>query len=506
MHGFALMLYRNCPKYINVRKLVPHRNTHPSIAYQHLNIKACDKMPDQVIDFIKKADTVFLASVFKTQPSIEAKYPSHAGMNIRGGLPGFIRVNPSDGQTIVLPDYSGNRYMSSLGNIMSTSLAGLTVVDFKTGNVLYLTGTARVVTGPEAMEIMARQACLTLIKVTGYTFVRDALPVREEPGTLERSPYSPKVKLLSDQLEGRPVSETVSDTCKARLTHATQFACDIAKLRFEVIGNSGGDDDKGVKIRPGQAIVLDFMDWVGPPVYQHMANDAPSSINDDRVRTWTVSSAHGDGNAPTTWFEITMREAPNGAVTGALFRAIDGDTRDNWEKSVQVDKEKNVVSDIVGVTGDFHLGAHGNEIRMLWVAGGIGITPFMAMLAAIGTATSEKGSSTTADVVLALSTREPEVFLKLIKASLPLEALPWTQRFRIDLFTSQDIGSLAHELGKMNVDVVAHRGRIPTEYWPTVSNDRDVFICGPGEFGNAAETGLRSAGVPNDRIYREGFY
>lgn len=464
-------------------------------------MKACDRMPDQIIDFIKEADTVFLASIFKSQSSTKTKFPSHAGMNIRGGLPGFIRVNPSDGQTVVLPDYSGNRFMSSLGNITSTPLAGLTIIDFKTGDVLYLTGTAQVVTGSAAMEIMARQACLTVIKVTGYTFVRDALPAREEPGTLERSPYSPKIKFLSAQLEGKPASGTADITLRAQLTHATQFAHDIAKLRFEVI--NPGDGGRDLKIRPGQAIVLDFMDWIGPPVYQHMANDAPSSINDDRVRTWTVSSAHGDGSAPTTWFEMTMRAAPNGAVTGALFRAIDGDTRGKWEKNVPVDK--GVVSDIVGVTGDFHLGAPGNEIRVLWVAGGIGVTPFMAMLAAI-TATGEGGFSTRADVVLALSTREPDVFLQLIKTSLPFRALPETQKVRIDIFTGQDIGPQAHELGQMNVDVVAHKGRIPVEYWPTVSEDRDVFICGPGEFGNAVETGLRGAGVPNNRIYREGFY
>lgn len=484
---------------------MPYRNTHPSVAHQNLDMKASDRMPDQVIDLIKEADTVFLASIFKSQSSTKEKHPSHAGMNIRGGLPGFIRVNPSDGQTVVLPDYSGNRYMSSLGNIMMTPLAGLTIIDFKTGDVLYLTGTAQVVTGPAAMEIMVRQTCLTVIKATGYTFVHNALPAREEPGTLERSPYSPKVKFLSAQLEGESASEAANNDLKARLTHATQFSHDIAILRFDVIGPPGGNSS-GVKIRPGQAIVLDFMDWIGPPVYQHMANSAPSSINDDRVRTWTVSSAHGDGCAPTTWFEMTMREAPNGAVTGALFRAIAGDTRDNWERNVQIANAENVISDIVGVTGDFHLGTHEHEIRMLWVAGGIGVTPFMAMLAAITTATSGRGPDTKADVVLALATREPEIFLKLIKTSLPSRALPRTQRVRIDIFSSQDIGSQTRGLEQMNVKVVTHKGRIPMEYWPTVSDDRNVFICGPGEFGNAAETGLRGAGVPNDKIYREGFY
>lgn len=356
----------------------------------------------------QKADTFFLASIFKSQSSTIAQYPSHARTNIRGGLPGFMRVIPSDAQTVVLPDYSGNRYMSSLGNIIMTPLAGLTIVDFKTGDMLYLTGTAQVLTGPAAMEIMPRQACLTVIKVTGYTFVHNALPVRQGPGThTERSPYSPKVKYLCAKLEGRSTAEAESDRLKARLTHATQFAHNIAVLRFEIIGPPGGS--RGLEDTTGPGRRARFHGLGRSTSYKHMANDAPGSINDDRVRTWIVSSAHGDGNTTTTWFEMTMREAKNGAVTSALFRAIDGNTHNNREKTVRIDNAKDVIAEIVGVIGDFHLGTHEKEIRMLWVAGGIGLTPFMAMLTAITTATNESGSGTKADVIISLATREPEV-------------------------------------------------------------------------------------------------
>lgn len=72
--------------------------------------------------------------------------------------------------------------------------------------------------------------------------------------------------------------------------------------------------------------------------------------------------------------------------------------------------------------------------------------------------------------------------------------------------SNQDSDFQTYELEKMNVNIVAHKGRIPMKYWPTVSDSRDVFICGPGEFGDAAETGLRGSGVSNDKTYREGFY
>jgi hypothetical protein len=73
--------------------------------------------------------------------------------------------------------------MTSLGNIEATPLASLTFIDFASGDVLYLTGDAENLVGPDALKLMPFQKTLTTIYVTGYTFVRDALPVRQRTGT-----------------------------------------------------------------------------------------------------------------------------------------------------------------------------------------------------------------------------------------------------------------------------------------------------------------------------------
>ncbi|KAH8806134.1 hypothetical protein F5884DRAFT_886701 [Xylogone sp. PMI_703] len=463
----------NCPKYINIRKLVSCPDTHSSVAYQKLSMEDSERLPDELIKFITDADTVFIASVYKSEvsPYPVEKYPSHAGMNARGGLPGFMRVSPSDGRTVVLPDYSGNRFLSTLGNIEVTKLAGLTVVSFTTGDILYLTGIAQVLVGPQALDIMPRQACITTIKTTGYTFVCDALPVRQAPETeVGRSPYSPKIRYLMEEPEGLA---SISSDHKAKLISATQFAHDIAIFRFHVISRPGA---RSLNIRPGQAIILDFMDWIGPPVYKHMANDAPSSINDDRVRTWTVSSAH-EGKEVLE-FELTMREMKGGVVTGALFNALREYSSNQWGHPIQI--KKNIIADIVGVTGDFHMGD--GQLNMLWVAGGIGITPFMAMLTAI----TERGYYAEGAIILALSTREPDIFLKLIKTSL----------YNGQLRAKRDVS--ISEVENPNLQVLTHEGRIPPDYW-SVAEGKDVFICGPSGFGDAAVNGL-------SKIYREGFY
>jgi NAD(P)H-flavin reductase len=448
-----------------------------------------DKLPDEAIDFIKCADTVFIGSIYKSEAVHTARHPSHAGMNSRGGLPGFVRVMPSDRRTIIVPDYSGNKMLMSLGNIVSSGLAALTFVSFLTGDVLYVTGAGSVLTGPPALKIMARQACVLKLETSGFVFVRDAFPVRQKSGTAaEPSPYSPKIKYLNDEPEAL-ASAGVDH--KAKVVSILQLAEDIAVFKFQVIPSP---DRKDLMIRPGQAIILDFMDWLGPPAYQHMADDHPQSINDDRVRTWTVSSSH-ESELPL-WFEMTMREMKGGAVTGALFDLVRHHPRRKLGELVQVNS--NVVAGVIGVAGDFFIKP--GSVKLLFVAGGIGLTPFLSMFDALG----NRGGNAQGDIVLALATRDPDVFLQLIEMSLA--KVSSKIGIKIDLFTEQErvnIDCLKH---LDNCIIHAHKGRIPLEYWPQNEKDRDVFICGPGGFGDAAVEGLKKAGVSFDRIFREGFY
>ncbi|KAL4994204.1 hypothetical protein BDV10DRAFT_189277 [Aspergillus recurvatus] len=155
--------------------------------------------------------------------------------------------------------------------------------------------------------------------------------------------------------------------------------------------------------------------------------------------------------------------------------------------------------DIVGVTGDFVV--REEEVDMLLVARGIGITPFLAILSALS---ARRKVSARGHVVLVLSTREPNVLLNLFEPALG--NVPSTIRFKLDLFTTRSIDLDIEKFSQENVHTSVHKGRIGAEYWKAVSKDKDVFICGPNAFGDAAVDSLRAAGVPNEEIQREGFY
>ena len=103
----CVILCRNCPKYINVRTLDLYPNNSPEVVYRNLDMTPEERLPHGMIDFILQADTVFLGTSYEAKESDKQRFPSHVGMNARSGRPGLVRVRPSDGRTLVLPDYSG---------------------------------------------------------------------------------------------------------------------------------------------------------------------------------------------------------------------------------------------------------------------------------------------------------------------------------------------------------------------------------------------------------------
>jgi uncharacterized protein len=62
-------------------------------------------------------------------------------MSHRGGAPGFIRISP-DG-VLHIPDFPGNNYFNTFGNLLHDPRAALLFVDFPGGRALHLAGEAQ---------------------------------------------------------------------------------------------------------------------------------------------------------------------------------------------------------------------------------------------------------------------------------------------------------------------------------------------------------------------------
>jgi len=137
---------------------------------------------------------------------------------------------------------------------------------------------------------------------------------------------------------------------------------------------------------PGQAVILDFSSLLGSREYRHMSAARPSLVNDDFIRTWTISSA-ATNSLEMNSFSLTMREKPGGIVTGTLFSTLRKLL--NARPEALDDTNLSLSVNIVGISGEFILPTPQQLLdrptrrHLLWIMGGIGSTLFLSMLSAI---------------------------------------------------------------------------------------------------------------------------
>ncbi|MGJ3702067.1 pyridoxamine 5'-phosphate oxidase family protein [Variovorax sp. AFSI2.2] len=176
--------FGNCPRYIQAREPVfaAARNAH-SVPVQRL-----DTLDLAAQRLIGSADTLFIATAYPDEAAVgdDADARSH-GVDVshRGGLPGFVRVD--EGGVLTVPDFNGNRFFNTLGNLVAHPRAGLLFIDFDSGELLHVAATAEIVLdGPELAQFEGAERLLRL-HVDHALRRPAALPLRW--GDAELSPH-----------------------------------------------------------------------------------------------------------------------------------------------------------------------------------------------------------------------------------------------------------------------------------------------------------------------------
>lgn len=129
-HGYALDVsqsFGNCPQYIHERDWHRDDRCSPEPA------RTSDRLDSGQTARIAAADTFFIGSG-RMEDGYDASH--------RGGAPGFVRV-AEDG-SLQIPDYPGNNFFNTIGNLIRDPRVGLLFVDFETGGLLHITGRARI--------------------------------------------------------------------------------------------------------------------------------------------------------------------------------------------------------------------------------------------------------------------------------------------------------------------------------------------------------------------------
>jgi len=173
-NGLSLKIvqtFGNCPQYIQARGFSLLEGI--DLIGEPLETESFTTIDHRNGELIGAADNFYIAT---HHADAQDAASNGADVSHRGGNPGFVQI--SDACTLQFPDYAGNKHFNTLGNIALNPRAGLTFIDFTSGDLLYLTGRAEVIwDGPEVDAIDGAERVVRFTLEEGRR-VAQAVPIR----------------------------------------------------------------------------------------------------------------------------------------------------------------------------------------------------------------------------------------------------------------------------------------------------------------------------------------
>ena len=178
--GFTVRVrqsFGNCPKYIQLREMLarsPAADAMPAA-------RSTDRLDGASLDLMRRADTFFIATHAAGERASGGSDMSH-----RGGRPGFVRVG-DDGRTLAWPEFAGNLYFNTLGNLLEQPRAAIVVPDFEKADLLHVTGRCTIDWSGPAVEGFAGARQMVHMSIDQVLWRAGAWPLRWR--LTGRSPY-----------------------------------------------------------------------------------------------------------------------------------------------------------------------------------------------------------------------------------------------------------------------------------------------------------------------------
>jgi uncharacterized protein len=181
--------YGNCPQYIQSRDLhfvgplwsaITPASASPLTAHD-VDLSAAPRaisgttLSAEDESLIARADTFFIAT---SNPHREDGESYGADISHRGGRPGFVRSD--DGAILTVPDFMGNFFFNTIGNLQVNPRAGLLFPDFTTGDVLMLATSASVIWDGDEVRNFEGAQRLMRFQVEATLRFNAALPFRSD--------------------------------------------------------------------------------------------------------------------------------------------------------------------------------------------------------------------------------------------------------------------------------------------------------------------------------------
>lgn len=433
--------FGNCPRYIQLRELAFEREPGAPFTGQAEHLAALDT---EARALIAGADAFFVAS-YADRAERRQVDVSH-----RGGKAGFVRIG--DDGMLTIPDFDGNLFFNTLGNIVVNGKAGLLFVDFASGDMLQMSGDAEVVF--DSPEIAAFQGAERL-----WTFKPRRI-VRRRAGlalrwTFQDGGWSANSLMTGDWQQAGERLRALDFANRWRSLKVARIVQESTAIRSFYLEP---DDGAGLLPHlPGQHL----------PIRVTLPGaDKPL------IRTYTLSHAPSDGG-----YRISVKR--ESLVSRYLHEHLrEGD-----------------VLETRAPAGDFTLDMATSRPVVL-LAGGVGITPMLAMLRHIVYEGLRKQKIRPTTLFYAARSKAERAFdgelAELVAAAKGAVKL-------VRVLSEQDEAGEGQDYEAAGRIDMALLGQYLS------FGDYEFYLCGPPAFSQAIYDGLRGYGIADSRIHAEAF-
>ncbi|MGO4763632.1 pyridoxamine 5'-phosphate oxidase family protein [Cupriavidus sp. 2KB_3] len=435
--------FGNCPQYLQLRDPAFARDPSKLSTAPAQKLAALGTRERAMIG---AADMLFVASYVDG----EGGGPRKVDVSSRGGRTGFVRV--SEDGVLTVPDFAGNLFFATLGNFLVNPKASVAFVNFETGDMLQLSGTASVTL--DDPEIGAFQGAERLWQFTPQhiVFRPDALPLRWK---FLPNGWSPNSLMTGswDQAAERLKAAALANAWRPfRVVDIVDESSTIRSFHLQP------DDDAGM---------------IPHVAGQHLPiRVTPPTCGKPVIRTYTISVAPSDGR-----YRISVKR--EGVVSAYLHDTL----------------HVGSVIEARAPAGQFVVDS-AERRPAVFLAAGVGITPLLAMLRHVVYEGLRKRR-----------VRETWVF----QAARSLGERAFAEELRRLADASEGKVRLVRVLSEVGdaeegkdydiagrIDVALLRRTLPFD-------DYDFYLCGPPGFMQATYDGLRDLNIADSRIHAEAF-
>ncbi|GJI94883.1 hypothetical protein RugamoR57_16010 [Duganella caerulea] len=430
--------FGNCPQYIQDRVQTPVPSVPTPQVLRAGALSAQDR------ELIARADTFFIASA-----NLETEAGRGVDVSHRGGRPGFVRID--DERTLTSPEFVGNFFFNTMGNLLAHPRAGLLFIDFERGDMLHVAVEAEIIW--EGAQLRAFAGAEQLLRFHVREVVRNvgALPFRwSEP--------KPAAQVARTGIweEADRVLEAAALTSAWRPYTVAEVVRESATVQSFYLEPADG---MAVAAHvPGQFISL----------------RAPAGGEGvPRIRSYTLSDAPNGRR-----YRISVKR--DGAVSGWLH--------DHLVPGARVE--------LLGPGGDFVF-ERGTRRPAVLLSAGIGITPMIAMLNGLLVNGSRTRHRHAIHFFHGARNRDEHAFAAHLQTmAAGHRNLNVHIRYSGADGEGSDIANWQSSSGRIDVDWL--KTQLPFD-------DYDFYLCGPAAFMQQMYDGLRGLNVADARIRFEAF-